>query len=32
MAEFCLFSRALNAGEIRAPYSEGKPQPIPWRR
>ena len=27
MDEFCLFSRALNAGEIRARYSAGKPQP-----
>ena len=26
MDEFCLFSRALNAGEIRALYSAGKPQ------
>jgi hypothetical protein len=25
--EFCLFSRALNAEEIRALYSSGKPQP-----
>jgi len=29
MDEFCLFSRALNAGEIRALYSFGKPQPDP---
>jgi hypothetical protein len=29
MDEFCLFSRALNAGEIRALYSTGKPQPDP---
>jgi len=29
MDEFCLFSRALTAGEIRALYSEGKPQPDP---
>jgi len=29
MDEFCLFSRALNAGEIRALYSAGKPQPEP---
>ena len=29
MDEFCLFRRALNAGEIRALYSEGKPQPDP---
>jgi hypothetical protein len=27
MDEFCLFSRALDAGEIRALYSAGKPQP-----
>jgi hypothetical protein len=27
MDEFCLLSRALNAGEIRALYSAGKPQP-----
>jgi hypothetical protein len=27
MDEFCLFSRALNADEIRALYSAGKPQP-----
>ncbi len=27
MDEFCLFSRALRAGEIRALYSAGKPQP-----
>ena len=27
MDEFCLFSRALNDGEIRALYSDGKPQP-----
>ena len=29
MDEFCLFSRALSAGEIRALYSVGKPQPVP---
>ena len=29
MDEFCLFSRALNAAEIRALYSSGKPQPEP---
>ncbi len=29
MDEFCLFSRALSAGEIRALYSVGKPQPDP---
>ena len=29
MDEFCLFSRALDAGEIRALYSEGKPQSDP---
>ena len=29
MDEFCLFRRALDAGEIRALYSEGKPQPDP---
>jgi len=29
MDEFCLFGRALDAGEIRALYSEGKPQPDP---
>ena len=29
MDEFCLFSRALNADEIRALYSEGKPLPDP---
>ncbi len=29
MDEFCLFSRALNAGEIRALHSAGKPQPDP---
>ena len=29
MDEFCLFSRALNAGEVRALYSVGKPQPEP---
>ncbi len=29
MDEFCLFSRALNAAEIRALYSAGKPQPDP---
>ena len=29
MDEFCLFSRALNADEIRALYSVGKPQPDP---
>ncbi len=27
MDEFCLFSRALEAGEVRALYSQGKPQP-----
>jgi hypothetical protein len=27
MDEFCLFSRALSDGEIRALYSAGKPQP-----
>jgi ferric-dicitrate binding protein FerR (iron transport regulator) len=27
MDEFCLFSRALNAGEVRDLYSEGKPEP-----
>jgi hypothetical protein len=27
--EFCLFSRALSADEIRALYSSGKPQPDP---
>jgi hypothetical protein len=27
MDEFCLFSRALDAGEIRALYSSGRPQP-----
>ena len=27
MDEFCLFSRSLNAEEIRALYSAGKPQP-----
>ena len=27
MDEFCLFSRRLNTGEIRALYSAGKPQP-----
>jgi hypothetical protein len=32
MDEFCLFSRALNAGEIRALYSAGKPQPEPVAR
>jgi hypothetical protein len=29
MDEFCLFSRALSADEIRALYSSGKPQPDP---
>jgi hypothetical protein len=29
MDEFCLFSRALNAGEVRALYSLGKPQAEP---
>ena len=29
MDEFCLFSRALSASEIRALYSVGKPQPDP---
>jgi len=29
MDEFCLFSRALRADEIRALYSVGKPQPDP---
>ncbi len=29
MDEFCLFGRALTAGEIRALYSSGKPQPDP---
>jgi hypothetical protein len=29
MDEFCLFSRALEAGEIRALYSAGKPQSEP---
>lgn len=29
MDEFCLFSRALNADEIRALHSAGKPQPDP---
>ena len=29
MDEFWLFRRALDAGEIRALYSEGKPQPDP---
>ena len=29
MDEFCLFSRALNASEVRALYSAGKPQPDP---
>jgi hypothetical protein len=29
MDEFCLFSRALNADEIHALYSAGKPQPDP---
>ncbi len=29
MDEFCLFSRALDAEEIRALYSTGKPQPDP---
>jgi hypothetical protein len=29
MDEFCLYSRALNAGEIRALYFSGKPQPDP---
>ena len=32
MDEFCLFSRALNDGEIRALYLEGKPQPEPSRQ
>ncbi len=27
MDDFCLFSRALNADEMRALYSAGKPQP-----
>ncbi len=27
MDEFCLFGRALNAGEIRTLHAEGKPQP-----
>jgi hypothetical protein len=27
--EFCLFSRALDGAEIRALYSDGKPQPDP---
>jgi hypothetical protein len=30
MDEFCLFSRALNASEIQALYSSGKPQPDPF--
>lgn len=29
MDEFCLFSRALSASEIRALHAEGKPQPEP---
>ena len=29
MDEFCLFSRALNASEVRALHSAGKPQPDP---
>lgn len=29
MDEFCLFSRALSADEIRALYAEGNPQPAP---
>jgi len=29
MDEFCLFSRALTAAEVRALYSAGKPQPEP---
>lgn len=29
MDEFCLFSRALDAGEIRALHSQGRPQPDP---
>ena len=29
MDEFCLFSRALNADEVRALHSAGKPQPGP---
>lgn len=29
MDEFCLFSRALSAEELRALYSSGKPQPDP---
>jgi Concanavalin A-like lectin/glucanases superfamily len=29
MDEFCLFSRSLNASEIRVLYSVGKPQPDP---
>jgi len=29
MDEFCLFSRALNADDIRALHSAGKPQPDP---
>lgn len=32
MDEFCLFSRALSADEIRALYAEGKPQPAPAAR
>jgi hypothetical protein len=29
MDEFCMFSRALHAGEVHALYSAGKPQPDP---
>jgi hypothetical protein len=29
MDEFCLFSRALNASEVRDLYAAGKPQPDP---
>ena len=32
MDEFCLFSRAMSAAEIRALYSAGKPQPDPVRQ
>lgn len=32
MDEFCLFSRALSANEIRALYSAGKSQPDPLRQ
>ena len=32
MDEFCLFSRALGAGEIRELYSAGKPQPDTFAR